>query len=534
MAATTKLMLLLLTITALSSLQFLLVSSFEYEVGGPKGWVVPPPNDTRIYNDWASENRFQDSVMEVTEEDYKKCNSSHPSFFSNTGNTVYDLDQPGPFYFISGVSGHCEKGQRMIIKVMSSGDHGGSAALAQGIQNVGIAEKDFIEEKETESTVEGDLNGGKHEYPVRLYAQDCTFYTKTGRCKFGPSCKFNHPLRECQGEAGNEKEIGNFGWNSKQIECKYYLTAEGCKYGNLCRYSHSKANSHFAAPWEDAKVEEQKKSEGLLGQTEHTESEFRIKKSIECKYYLTSGGCKYGEACNYAHIKEKTEIEPVELNFLGLPLRPQQKECPFYMRTGSCGYGSDCLFHHPNPTASGEYGPFNSTSAASFTGDHTLGNQKREIDSSQSYDNIHGNTHPSHAFGMPSFREEIFPTAKRISYQVPAYPGDNTTYSFSSPLENNQRMTVDVTTNYQEKMQDEDFPERPDQPECSYFMKTGKCKFGFACRYNHPKDPASKLFLNSKGLPLRPDRNICWHYKQNGTCKYGGKCQFNHPENHVG
>jgi hypothetical protein len=57
--------------------------------------------------------------MEVNETDYKRCNSSHPNFFSNTGNTVFRFDYSGPFYFISGVSGHCEKGQRMIVKVMS-------------------------------------------------------------------------------------------------------------------------------------------------------------------------------------------------------------------------------------------------------------------------------------------------------------------------------------------------------------------------------------------------------------------------------
>lgn len=58
--------------------------------------------------------------MEVSVEDYKKCNSSHPNFFSNTGNTVYHLNHSGYFYFMSGVSGHCERGQRMIIKVISS------------------------------------------------------------------------------------------------------------------------------------------------------------------------------------------------------------------------------------------------------------------------------------------------------------------------------------------------------------------------------------------------------------------------------
>ncbi|BFG27014.1 hypothetical protein CerSpe_132880 [Prunus speciosa] len=122
------------------------VSAFEFQVGGTKDWVVPPTNDSKIYNDWASGNRFQvgdtirfkykkDSVMEVTEEEFKKCNSTRPNFFSNTGNTVYLFDHAGSFYFISGASGHCQRGQRMIVKVMSleespSSDHRSSGSRA--------------------------------------------------------------------------------------------------------------------------------------------------------------------------------------------------------------------------------------------------------------------------------------------------------------------------------------------------------------------------------------------------------------------
>ena len=60
----------------------------------------------------------KDSVMVVTEEEYDKCASTHPIFFSNNGDTEVRLDHPGLFYFISGVTGHCERGQKMAIKVI--------------------------------------------------------------------------------------------------------------------------------------------------------------------------------------------------------------------------------------------------------------------------------------------------------------------------------------------------------------------------------------------------------------------------------
>lgn len=62
----------------------------------------------------------KDSVLVVSEEEYKKCKATKPQLYSNNEDTVFKLDRPGLFYFISGVSGHCEKGQKMIIKVMET------------------------------------------------------------------------------------------------------------------------------------------------------------------------------------------------------------------------------------------------------------------------------------------------------------------------------------------------------------------------------------------------------------------------------
>ena len=50
------------------------------------------------------------------------------------------------------------------------------------------------------------------------------------------------------------------------------------------------------------------------------------------------------------------------------------------------------------------------------------------------------------------------------------------------------------------------FPERPGQLDCHYYMKTGDCKYGMTCRFNHPKERASALpncTLSPLGLPLR-------------------------------
>ena len=34
----------------------------------------------------------------------------------------------------------------------------------------------------------------------------------------------------------------------------------------------------------------------------------------------------------------------------------------------------------------------------------------------------------------------------------------------------------------------ESYPERPDEPDCIYYLRTGFCGYGARCRFNHPQD----------------------------------------------
>ncbi|XP_073158529.1 early nodulin-like protein 14 [Henckelia pumila] len=111
---------------------FVISEAREFVVGGNKNkWQVPSSSDE--FNKWASKIRFQigdsivlkydskkDSVLEVTEENYVNCNKSNPIEYYSDGNTKIALDKSGPFFFISGAEGHCEKGQKLEIKVMSA------------------------------------------------------------------------------------------------------------------------------------------------------------------------------------------------------------------------------------------------------------------------------------------------------------------------------------------------------------------------------------------------------------------------------
>jgi len=72
-----------------------------------------------------------------------------------------------------------------------------------------------------------------------------------------------------------------------------------------------------------------------------------------------------------------------------------------------------------------------------------------------------------------------------------------------------------------------EFPARPGKQLCDFFIKTGHCKFGEGCVFDHP--PEYAVALTHLGLPVRPDMPLCAFYLKNNECKFGPACKFNHP-----
>ncbi|KAE8126073.1 hypothetical protein FH972_020820 [Carpinus fangiana] len=107
----------------------------EFLVGGKENaWTSPPSSDSLIL--WAEKNRFivgdflifeynpnTDSVLQVTMEEYESCNKSNPIKEYKDPKAKVELDRPGRFYFISKAEGSCEKGQKLIVVVLSNGHH---------------------------------------------------------------------------------------------------------------------------------------------------------------------------------------------------------------------------------------------------------------------------------------------------------------------------------------------------------------------------------------------------------------------------
>ena len=88
-------------------------------------------------------------------------------------------------------------------------------------------------------------------------------------------------------------------------------------------------------------------------------------------------------------------------------------------------------------------------------------------------------------------------------------------------------------------------PLRPGAVKCSHFLRTGQCKFGDGCRFDHPPNEArsdptgggkfrpeelkSREDATAVGLPIRPGVQDCAYFIRTGTCKFGNTCKWNHP-----
>lgn len=64
-------------------------------------------------------------------------------------------------------------------------------------------------------------------YPLRPDAPPCQYYLKTGKCNYGPRCKFDHPHRDA-------KLLVALG----RRDCFDYVQGHVCPYGDRCKYNH--------------------------------------------------------------------------------------------------------------------------------------------------------------------------------------------------------------------------------------------------------------------------------------------------------
>ncbi|KAG8056200.1 hypothetical protein GUJ93_ZPchr0001g32522 [Zizania palustris] len=85
------------------------------------------------------------------------------------------------------------------------------------------------------------------------------------------------------------------------------------------------------------------------------------------------------------------------------------------------------------------------------------------------------------------------------------------------------------------------YPQKPGGTVCDFYMKTGFCKFSERCKFHHPVDRSAPdltanwelsqqaVSLTLAGLPRREDAEVCAFYMKTGACRFGMHCRFDHP-----
>ncbi|KAK9155507.1 hypothetical protein Sjap_002987 [Stephania japonica] len=281
-------------------------------------------------------------------------------------------------------------------------------------------------------------------------------------------------------------------------DCIYYLRTGVCGYGSSCRYNHPAYSAQ--------------------GASYRVELPERVGEP-DCQYFLKTGVCKFGAACKFHHPRDKQIATQISLNVLGLPMRQDEKSCPYYMRTWSCKFGVACKFHHPQPTAVGTILPvpgataYGSTCSSLAPASSVPYAAELPTWSLPRVPSIPGPFMPS----SQAYMSVVLSPSQGIlpSQRWSAYMPENG----SSGQGSLQSSSVQL------------YPDRPEQPECQYYMKNGSCKFGLACKYHHPKERALSTAnsLGPFGLPLRPGQTVCSYYSMYGQCKYGTMCKYDHP-----
>lgn len=146
----------------------------------------------------------------------------------------------------------------------------------------------------------------------------------------------------------------------------------------------------------------------------------------DCRDFLRTGRCKYGASCKYNHpanVQSGGGMKgPVNPSEPLFPVRPNEPTCQYYMKHGTCKFGQSCKFHHP---------PQSAVTAALLNGNTVVIRN--------------GDEGPQHILLNSLSGESL---------------SSGTTLQF--------------------------LPQRPDEPDCIYFLRNGRCKYGATCRYHHP------------------------------------------------
>ncbi|CAN6281854.1 unnamed protein product [Urochloa humidicola] len=257
---------------------------------------------------------------------------------------------------------------------------------------------------------------------------------------------------------------------------------------------------------------------------------------LNCRFYMSNGSCSYGSSCHFNHPQLKAklevsnfpseqrnhEVEFLELNRVGLPIREGARKCSYYMRNV---WDDTNLQSSPHSKKSAEHATMNDISSGS------------EI-------------LPPNILRMLLPPQNVPPCTEEKEMKAKKDPDWS-----SASGDSDGCCSADSSDGPLCKQEHVDHPQRP---ECPFLRRFGNCKFASSCQYYHPKDkfqcryhPNDKFpsryhskdnfqsiyhprrdqpLAGLKVYPERPGKPECPFYMKIGSCKFGADCKFHHPK----
>ncbi|XP_019157323.1 PREDICTED: zinc finger CCCH domain-containing protein 37-like isoform X3 [Ipomoea nil] len=264
-----------------------------------------------------------------------RCKFNHPKdkdAFENTDVLVLPERPSEPLCAFYMKTGKCKFGATCKfhhpkdIQIQASAQENGSTSLTGLVDNGEMI-------GDVKQTVSPAMLHNSKGLPIRLGEVDCPFYLKTGSCKYGATCRYNHPDR-------------------------YTINPPTAAIGHAFVTSPA---AHLNVGVVNPTASLFQTFDARMAQTMFgfaTTIYPQRPGQVECDFYMKTGECKFGERCRFHHPLDRSspvtssmegQQQNVKLSLAGLPRREGAIHCPYYMKTGTCKYGATCKFDHPPP-----------------------------------------------------------------------------------------------------------------------------------------------------------------------------------------
>nr|XP_018677935.1 PREDICTED: zinc finger CCCH domain-containing protein 65 isoform X11 [Musa acuminata subsp. malaccensis] len=358
-------------------------------------------------------------------------------------------------------------------------------------------------------------------FSQRPDAPNCAFYMKTGTCKFGFNCRFNHPPKrrhrakpEKQSEYVQTIKAAHKGSGSEkmgQTTCK--------EFGKVGEKEKKVAQKSFRP--ENA---EKKQKGTVLKKLEQTEKKVGEKeKKVAQKNFKPEDAEKKqkGTVLKKVEQTEKKAVEKEEQT----PSKKMDQEKVTLKKQWKVVQKAAREEHEESSLIM------------------EVQTSCRAAEDKQSFpERIEHEDKKVDILSLPEEKQTLSGRSEQQDYKAAREKGKETTSEkgeqteFKAGTEEGKETTLGKGGLIEHKVamekSKETTLEKGGQIECKFYTMPGGCKYGKSCKYVHSqkKMEGNPSKLNFLGLPIRLGAKECPYYMRTGNCKFSTNCRYHHPD----